>query len=199
MVNDDFKQKNVILFIAALIFLIINLGLIYNNRQVKIRSEAVITYLNQKDEQFRISCLRDFEINPTIKYVSLDIDENEKYSFENKFVFIYSFSDIDCEKCIGDNILLLKENILASNIDVIFFPVIEMSRDAKLKMKAELHGLKYILLDKKEAVLPMNNGKEVGFFAILTPEGELINIFIPDGSFHAKTKYYFDFIKEKYF
>lgn len=199
MVNVGFKQKSIFIYFAVLIIFIVNLALIYYNRQVKIRNEEVITYLNQKGEQFRVNCMRDFEINPTIKNVSLNIEDHEKYSFDNKHIFIYSFSDSECEKCISDNIYLIKEKILEFDIDVIIFPVIEISRNSKLKMKAELHGLEYILLEKNEAVLPMNCEKEVGFFAILTPERELVNIFIPDGFFPEKTEYYFDFIKEKYF
>ena len=82
---------------------------------------------------------------------------------------------------------------------VFVFPIFNSSREIEIKLEYELKGIDFTRLNKEEVILPSFQGIQARFFALLTPEGQLIDYFFPDMNQPERLNVYLKYIKENYF
>ena len=118
----------------------------------------------------------------------------------NSSCLIFIYSGEECDKCIFEDISILKEKFarLGTN-NLIILPVFEDSRNIEIQLNANLDGLKYFRLDPNSVKLPTYEGSTVRFFAILSPTGKIRLTFFPDIVDRKRTRAYLDFVIENIF
>ncbi len=140
--------------------------------------------------------LRNLELHS--QDISISHELLEKVS-SNTFHLIFVYSGGECDKCIFEDIQMIKDEFGRENIDkVIVFPIFEDSRRTNISLHSDLEGIDYYRLDPLSVKLPQFNGFPVRFFCILSPTGETILPFFPDIGDTERTKEYFNFVGKKY-
>lgn len=142
------------------------------------------------------SFIRDLELNAQEIVIPPDL---LKKVVSNSFRLIFVYSGGECDKCIFEDIQMLKDKIGGTNIDkVIVLPIFKDSRRTNIELNADLEGLNYYRLDPLSVGLPQYNGFQVRFFCILSPKGELIQPFFPDIGDSDRTLEYLNFVEKEY-
>ncbi len=189
----------ILFFVILIIFLMSDIYLIEKNDRLRLKLTEIANALQHKRELYRKSFLRNQELLASTNNIYIPKDRLFNSNPCNSYMLTYFYSGAECEKCILKDIDELRKLANGGYFDNIYiFPVFNHSRNVEIAVSNMLYGLKYAVLDKNEVVLPSLHGRYIRFFAILTPEGEFINIFFPDILMPEKTSLYIEFVRNKY-
>jgi len=190
---------NTFLYLVILVFFLGNYFYIKQNDKLRIKVLTSENAIQREKEINQKSFLRDLELSSTVNQIYLPHDKLFEAIKSGSYVLIYCYAGGECGKCIFEDLDKLQNFVLNGFVENVFvFPVFDSSREIEIKLAAELKNLSYARLNRNEVVLPSIKGNLVRFYAILTPEGDLTNLFFPDVLKPEKTDFYLQFIKEKY-
>ena len=189
-----------LLYVVIIIILLGNFYYINENNKLRSQMLTIGNAFKNEKENNKKSFLRDLELTDSSRRILISQNDLFQANVCDSYMLVYFYSGSECEKCIFDDIDKIRDFIsFVFTENVCVFPVFDGSREIEISLKADLRGLNYRRLNREGVVLPSVDGKNARFFAILTPEGKLINYFFPDVLLPHKTNLYLEFIKEKYF
>ena len=192
--------ENYRVYVSIACLLVVNLFLGLHVKRIHLKIDSITEVCENKLERFKNAFVKDFKCGANSNLIYLSHSELCEDASSQKIKLIYSFAQNECEKCLAFNLWAIKENMFKQHSDdVCIVPVFEGSRNNKLKLKAILDGFNYVRLEEYQANLPFRDERDVSFMAILTEDGDLVNVFYPDSSLPEKTYWYLDFVLETYF
>ncbi|HCY41764.1 MAG TPA: hypothetical protein DHV48_10475 [Prolixibacteraceae bacterium] len=154
----------------------------------------------KKSETCKMLFIRDLEL----RYQKIAINSqqfNDCIRLEKFPKLVYAYSGDECNKCVFEDIFILKEKMIKYKIkDVIVLPVLEDTRNTHISLNTDLESFRYKLLDKESIIFPSSmDGSSVRFFCILDSIDNISIPFFPDKNSPERTEDYLDFVLTNFF
>lgn len=193
-------QNNLVYIGVLTVTLVLNIFLIIRSIAVEKHYEKEKERYTKKDSIHKNMLTRDLELlSQEIVINGHQFSDSLRREIFSKL--IYTYSGDECNKCVFEDIFLLKEKMSKYKMkDVIVLPVMEDTRNVNIALKTDLAGLRYKRLDKVSIKFPLTRGgSSVRFFAVSDTSGRIVLPFFPEVSSPERTGAYLDFIFAKYF
>lgn len=181
-------------FKYALIIFLISLNIYYG-----LKNRHLEGTLKKNGDNYFKSFLREMELYSNFGKTEVPQDIFIASNIDCSYLLVYFYAGGECEKCIIGDIEKIRELLLPEYSDkVLIFPVFNYKREIEIQIDAVLQGVNYMRLDRNKIILPEINHNPARFFAILTPDGNIINRYFPDLLLPEKTEMYLQYVKEKF-
>lgn len=180
--NRLIQTFSVILIVACSILLRNNLKSNYNIK--RLQSQLKVLELN-RTEIF----IRQINIASTFKPIKLPLDVN-------KPKLIYVYTDKQCGKCIAEEVDIIRSTLDTCSVHI--FPFLCNNRANNASIRSNLHDMPYSQINTKAIDFPKDGKNTVRFIGILTPSGNITNIFFPHLYSLKEKQLYIETVKNAY-
>jgi hypothetical protein len=172
----------------------------YSLNKLHIQNQRITFLSNQRIENYQKAFLNELKLNSALYSINLSLENIISEDNASYPLLVYVYSGSECGKCIINEIEKIKDKIESQNFkNVLFLPVFNKTKKAKIKLRSELQGLNFMHLSNSEIFLPEINGKKVRYFAVFQKKGRIVNLFTPDSNNPEKTDLFLNYAREKYF